>query len=128
MRRDEIKLFPGNVETHIRRLDELSDPSATPLASEVREDPDDDPHLHYVSPRVRRNDVLAWLKRNIGCDEAFSTPTTLCALMIATTFAVYTLWERLAPWIWVTGFSVIVLSAPLIASIIQLARSRRRRN
>jgi hypothetical protein len=126
VRRDEIKLFPGNVETHIRRLDQHSDPSATPIASEVREDPDDDPQLHYLSPRVRRNDFLAWLKRNIGCDEAFSTPTSLCVLMIATTFAVYGLWEKLEPWIWLTGFSVIVLSAPLVASLVQFARTRRR--
>jgi hypothetical protein len=111
MRRDEIKIFPGNVETHINRLHHLGDASSTPLAREApsREDAEHGPQLQYGMRSSMRSRILASLEiRRIDL-------TSACALLLATSFLVYGFWYSNERWIVAVALTVGMLIVPPVA-------------
>jgi hypothetical protein len=110
MRRDEIKIFPGNVETHIRRLHHFTD-SSPPIGREhMATSPSADQHeLQYTSPATNEAARKTWWKN--ARREVFSGVSNamvfVAVVVIAFLFAV-----PLAPISKLTIVSIFVLLAP----------------
>ena len=125
MRRDEIRIFPGNVEAHINRLQQLDNTDA-PLAAEApppTKPPESPDSLDYVSP------------------SAINPNRQRIARMIANVFASGVLGVAicmvvLAWWNDAEGFSVVFFRAAVVFSVpilwlsykgvVRLCRSLRR--